>query len=581
MTVHPASTNDLAGRREAWARAAVWTAALAGVFVLAVVALMAWDYAQRLAKDPLNTEEFKELKAQLVAGPEDEDLKARIREMDLQLRRAYFRQRRLAAAGGWLLLGGMAVFLIAVRTAATLRRRLPMPEVSPTVRDTETPMTRHARWAVATLAVLLVAAAVALSTSVHSALTESPLPPPGGAEGDWPTREEIAKNWPCFRGPGGLGISAYDNVPTTWDAAKGEGIVWKTAVPLEGNSSPVVWNDRIFLTGATEQARQVYCFDTATGSLLWQQEMPATAAGKAKPPEINADTGFASPTPATDGRRVYAWFGIGDLAAFDFAGKLVWSKSLGIPQNSYGHATSLAMWRNLLIVQLDHGTAKEGKSRLMALDAQTGDPVWEKPRQVPSSWCTPIVIESGGQEQIITGANPWVIAYRPADGEEIWRAKCLRGDVAPSPVFAGGIVYTAFEPQASAIRPDGQGDVTGTHVLWSAEDDLPDTCSPLATPEYLLLLTSSGTLTCYDAKGGKKLWFQDFEATFKASPSLVGKYVYLVSDEGKVFVLEPGPTGCKKVSEANLGEPCAASPAFQDGRIYLRGKTSLFCIGKK
>jgi outer membrane protein assembly factor BamB len=156
--------------------------------------------------------------------------------------------------------------------------------------------------------------------------------------------------------------------------------------------------------------------------------------------------------------------------------------------------------------------------------------------------------------------------------------------VVSSPVFANGLVYATHEtPQLSAIRPDGQGDVTASHIAWTGEDNLPDTCSPLATPQHVFVLTTGGMLTCYDAKTGKKLWVEDLEVTCKASPSLAGKYVYLVSatDEGKVFVVEPGPTACKRVAQAILGEPCSATPAFQDGRIYLRGKEHLFCIGKK
>ena len=577
MTI-PSETNDLFGRHRQWARIALWTAAVAGVFVCAVVALMAWDYAQRLTKDPLDSDDFKQHKRKLVADPENEDLKSQIQQWDLELREAYFGQRRFSAGGAWLLLAGVAVLLISLRTAATLRRKLPMPQLQPVLSDDETPRNAVARWAVSAMGVVLVGTAVGLSVGVGSLLHQEAAAP--ADEG--PSKEEFAKNWPYFRGPGGLGISAYDNVPIAWDADKNEGIVWKTPVPLEGNSSPIVWNDRIFLTGATQKVRQVYCFDAASGKLLWQKDMPATPASQGKLPELSEDTGYACSTPATDGRRVYAWFAIGDLAAFDFDGNLVWSKSFGVPRNGYGHGTSLTFWRNLLVVQFDQALPKDRKSKLMALDGRTGDTVWETPRDVPSSWCTPIVIEVDGQEQIIAGGDPWVIAYRPDDGKEIWRADCLRGDVVSSPVFADGLVYVTHErPQLSAIRPDGQGDVTASHIVWTGQDNLPDACSPLATPQYVLLLTSGGMLTCYDAKGGKKLWAEDFEAVFKASPSLAGKYVYLVSDEGKVWVVEPGPTGCKKVSQANLGESCTASPAFQDGRIYLRGKQHLFCVGKK
>ncbi|MGQ9574933.1 MAG: outer membrane protein assembly factor BamB family protein [Thermoguttaceae bacterium] len=586
MNASVSEPDDAQGRRQSWARVAVWTAVVSGLFVLMTLALMAWDYSQRLAKDPLDSEEFRALRAQLTDQSASEELKTQIRQMDRALRQAYFRQRRFAAVGAWLLLAGIVVFLAAVRTASTLRRKLPMPEKQPLVEDAETPTTRNARWGVAVLAVLLLGAAAVLSARVRSVLQQAE------PEAVWPSNEELAHNWPRFRGPGGLGIFPYDNVPTSWDLASGAGILWKTPVPLSGNSSPIIWNDRLFLTGATDPPDkpdqkvpilyQVYCFDTASGQLLWQQDMPQTPSSGAGPPKVNPETGYASSTPITDGQRVYAMFATGDLAAFDFSGRLVWSRSLGVPKNPYGHAASLAMWRNLLIVQFDQTSAKEPLSKLIALHAATGEIAWQTPREVPASWCTPIIIQVGGQEQIITGGDPWVIAYRPADGKEIWRAECLRQDVAPSPVFAGGLVYMANAyPQLSAIRPDGQGDVTATHIVWSGEDNLPDTCSPLATPEYVLVLTSAGTLTCYEAKQGKQLWYQDFEATFLASPSLAGNYVYLVSEQGKVFVVQPSPAGCKKIAEADLGEPCTASPAFQDGRIYFRGKTHLFCIGKK
>jgi outer membrane protein assembly factor BamB len=154
-------------------------------------------------------------------------------------------------------------------------------------------------------------------------------------------------------------------------------------------------------------------------------------------------------------------------------------------------------------------------------------------------------------------------------------------EVGPSPVFADGLVYIANQsPALSAIRPDGRGELK---AVWTADDGLPDTCSPLATSQYVMLLTSGGTLTCYEAKKGKKLWEQDFDVSFKASPAMAGPYVYLFSDaeEGKCFVVEPHADGCKKVSEGAMGEGCTASPAFQDGRIYARGKKHLICIGTK
>jgi outer membrane protein assembly factor BamB len=352
---------------------------------------------------------------------------------------------------------------------------------------------------------------------------------------------------------------------------------------LPGNSSPVVWGDRIFLTGADEQTREVFCFDARSGELLWRQAVPGTPESTATVPKVMEATGYAAPTPATDGRRVYAIFANGDLGAFDFEGRLRWSRSLGIPKNAYGHASSLAMFQDLLIVQFDQGIREEKRSRLLALRGATGETVWETVREVPNSWATPIVIQVDGQPQIITSADPWVLANSPADGSEIWRADCLRGDVGPSPVFAGGMVFTANEfPGLAAIRADGTGDVTETHVAWEADLGAPDTASPLATEKFVFLLASYGILTCYDAReGGDPLWEQEFDASFVSSPTLIGNLMFLFGEDGKVYIVEPTADECRVVAENDLGEECVTSPAVVDGRIFIRGKEHLIGIGQK
>jgi outer membrane protein assembly factor BamB len=584
------------------------------LFILLVATIMGWDYGRRLAKDPLDSESFREVKASLAADPKNEEIKEEIRRQDLELRRAYFASRRRAEGGAVLLCVGALILIASLKTGSLLRRRLPSPVSQTLPRDPDQSMARIARWSVAVVALALAAGTFALgkTTTTHLTAAESPSPAspdasatdgdssasradsqPGASPGDasaapsvaavaggYPSKDEVAKNWPYFRGPGGSGISPYTDIPTTWNVKTGENIVWKTPLPTEGNSSPVVWGDRIFLTGATPQARSVYSFDAATGKLLWQKEVAGPV--NLKLPKVNEETGYASPTAATDGRRVYAMFATGDLAAFDFAGALVWSKHLGVPKNPYGLATSLTMWQNLLIVQYDQGSPKEKLSKLLAFDGATGKIVWQTPREMPSTWGTPILIDVQGKSQIFTVGEPWGIAYDPANGKEIWRADCLQQEIGPSPVFFDGVVFTVnTAPALKAIRANGQGDVTKTHVLWMGEDNLPDTCSPLATSKHVFLLTTAGILTCYDAKSGKLLWEQDFEVRFKSSPSLVGKNVYLAGDEGKVFVVEPTDKECKKIAQTEMGEAIFASPAFGPGKIYVRTKKHLFCIGKK
>jgi len=293
-------------------------------------------------------------------------------------------------------------------------------------------------------------------------------------------------------------------------------------------------------------------------------------------------TGLAAPTAATDGRRVYAMFANGDIGAFDYEGNLAWSRSLGMPKNSYGHASSLAMYQGVVIIQFDQGTRDDDLSRLLALQAASGDTVWETKREVPNSWPSPIVVQVSDQPQIVTSAAPWVIAYNPSDGKEIWRAECMQGDVGPSPGYADGVVYAANEfPGLVAIRADGSGDVTSTHIAWEADLGAPDCCSPLATDEFVFLLASYGVLTCYDAKeGGDPLWEQEFDGAFASSPTQVGKLIFLFDEEGKVWIVEPAKDECRIVTENDLGEKCVTSPAFHDGRMFIRGEQHLICIGK-
>ncbi len=562
-------------------RAAVATAVVAGAFSAIVCALLVWNYINSDVADPLDSEQFRVLKAQLKDNSGDEQLKDRIRRMDLELRREYFRRQALAVRGGYLLACGLAVFLVSAGIAAGCRKSVPMPAPPGNQERAEVRSSALARWAAA-----VIGAAFFGGASVLAIIAPTEGFPAGDGHIEKPTRqvarfpsaEEIAKNWPRFRGPGGLGISAYTNVPSNWNGKTEDGILWKTPVPLPGKNSPVVWGNRVFLTGATANARQVYCFDADSGKLLWQRDVTNVPGGVAKPPAVMEDTGYAAPTAVADGQKVYAIFANGDLVCFDFAGERLWALNLGLPDNMHGHSTSLAMWRSLLLVKFDQGRSGEGKSEIIALDGLIGREVWSKSRPVPDSWSSPIVISAAGKDQLITCGNPWVISYNPADGTELWRAKCLDGDVAPCPIYAGGMVFAVNTGSVvAAIRPDGSGDVTKTHVAWTAIDGLPDISSPLSNGKLLWLMETYGTLTCYDAQTGKVIWENDLDMEFNASPSLVGERVYLISTDGVTIIIEAG-LKYKEIGRAELGEKVYASPAFTDGRIYIRGEKNLFCI---
>jgi len=583
---------EAAGR--AW-RLAAW---VAGVFTVLVGATLLAGHVRAKAEDPLKSPQLKAYKEELRLDPADAQIKERIRLLDWELRRRYFHQLSRMGSGVYLLLGGAAVFALAARQSARYGRRAPVRRSRSEVLEEAARSTVWARWSVAASGIaiggLLFGLSLGLSTVLPGRMAEAeklygaseaggsgaPRPTDQPGASDVASFEELRENWPRFRGADGSGVSTLTNAPVFWDVKSGAGIAWKVAAPASGFGSPIVWGDRVYLSGGNAGKREVFCLDGKTGQTLWRQPVANVPGAPAQPAEVPESTGYAAPTMATDGRRVYAIFANGDCGAFTLEGQPVWSKSFGALKNPYGHAISLATWRDRLIVQLDQGDSEDNKSKLYALDGRNGQVVWQRPRKAGASWATPIVIEAAGKWQVITLAVPCVIAYAATDGAELWRAECLNGEITPSPVFAGGLLLVASPSEKLlAIRPDGQGDVTKTHVVWASEDNVPDVTSPLSNGELVFMITTSGMLTCLDAKDGKKLWDHDFEMEFHASPSLAGDRLYLFSQKGTAVVVEAARQ-FKELFHAEMGDAFHASPAFAQGRIILRGITNVWCLGE-
>jgi outer membrane protein assembly factor BamB len=574
------------------------TAAVSALFCLGVCLVLILHHFALRAEDPLKSERLSLLKKQLLASPSDTALQSRIRELDLQLRERYFRFLRRTETGGWLLVGGLAVLFLALKRDERARQTFPLPKPDP---DADARWGREAsaaRWSVATIGLIVVVAFLSLAFGFRSRLPESlaalqnASPDSSNLEaGPGVERfslEEYQANWPRFRGPGGNGVSVLTNYPLAWNVLTGQGLLWKTPVAAPGFGSPVVWSNRVFLSGGDRVSRRVVCYHAATGALLWEQTVPASSpapprsatTGSGETPGIPEDTGYAASTVATDGRRVYAVFATGDLAAFTVEGQMAWSKGLGPLKNPYGHASSLLAWEGQLLLQLDQGQSDSGPSKLFAFDGATGHILWQRPRPVPASWATPIVIETGGQTQIVTLGDPFVIAYAFRDGTEIWRAELLRGEVTPSPIFAGGKLFVVSpSDRLLAIRPDGRGDVTKTHLAWSARDNVPDITSPVSNGELVFTLDSYGLLTCYEAGQGQKLWEHDLDMECRASPSLAGDRLYVVGKNGTVVVARAARQ-FEELARSDCGEPVSASPAFVRQHIFIRGRTNLFCFGQ-
>ncbi len=596
--MEPAKTNSQAPAGvEPWRHGAKLTAIIALSFSLVIAVLLLINFYQSRHFDPINSAELIALRAALAKEPGSDALKNQIRQTDLQLRQKVVRRQALSQQAGWLLVIGMGVFLVAIKPLL-YRKKLPRPAKRQASAELELRAAVRNSWGVAGFAVVALSAAGFWAGHTSSALTPTrlaasepaptsaapaPEPPKVAPSTPFPTDAEIQQNWPRFRGPSGSGVSTNAQVVTRWDLQTGENILWKSAVPIFGPNSPVLWGNRLFMTGATAKKCEIYCYDADTGKLLWQSALAKLPGESDEPPTVSEDVGgFASSTAATDGRRVYAIFANGNLAALDYDGKTVWAFNLGKPDNSYGHASSLELFENRVLVLFDQSNGKDGKSKLLAFDTATGNKVWESaPRPVPNSWATPILIHAANRNQVITCGNPWVISYDPANGTEFWRAKVLYGEVTPSPISANGLVFTVMEGEKlSAIKPDGSGDVTKSHILWQAEDGLPEIPSPVCDGQHVYLITSSGLLTCYNAADGKKLYEKDLEQSIKASPAVAGNHLYLWTDKGLCIVAETGAE-YKEVGRSDLGEDVLASPAFLGNRMFIRAKKNLFCLGPK
>ncbi len=572
-------------------RAAIQTAVVSGIFLLIIVSLLLLNFYKGIIIEPRLEEQWEQLKTEVRNKPKDEELLSRVRELDLEMRTNRVRQDDSSRRGGYLLLGGLAVFLVSLKGSVQLRKKLPRPEKQVDVRGLQV---RELIWGRrAATVVLIVLGSWLLIVAFLPALDFGRTI---FVVALYPSMDEIARNWPRFRGPEGAGISAYNNVPTEWDGKTGKNILWKSKVPLPGHSSPVVWGDRVYVSGANEESQQIFCFDVFSGALLWDGSLVNPGAVSGEPLELNEDTaGYAAPTPVTDGRRVCTIFPTGDIGCFDFNGRLLWSRNFGLPDSIYGYASSLEMYQDMILIQYDQGYAEDEKSKVIALDFQTGRTVWETKRSVSSSWTSPIVVQIDNEFQYITCSNPFVIGYDPKSGEEIWRVECLGPDLAPSAIYANGLVF-AIEPFTAlyAIRTKVKGDFRVAEIVWMGEDGIPDITSPLSNGQLLLLLTTYGTLTCYDITDEAsdkdrvnnqerirpKLWEQELDMEFNASASLVGDKLYLLSTKGVMIIAQAGHS-YKEIGRCELGEECYASPAFADGRIYIRGVENLYCIGNK
>ncbi len=436
------------------------------------------------------------------------------------------------------------------------------------------------------------------------------------AKDDDPPGPIKAMNWPSFRGPGASGVADQQFPPATWDAGAGRNIRWKTPIAGLGHSCPVIWGERIFLTTAisgnakpdlktglygnvdsvndsSPHTFHVLCLDKSSGKILWN-EVAHKGVPKVK---RHTKATHANSTCATDGKHVVACFGSEGLYCYDVTGKLLWKQDLGVLESGWfydadyqwGFGSSPIIHENLAILQCDAGK----NSFIAAYDLKKGTRVWLTPRDEASSWGTPTTVPAETGPELVTNATKFARGYDPKTGKELWRLGKNSEITVPTPFAAHGLIFisSGYRPirPIYAIRPGARGDITlpkgeksSAAVAWSIDKAGPYMPTPIVYGEHLYICSNDGVITCYDAKSGKRVWWERLgsDAGFTASPVAADGKLYFTSEDGQTYVLKAGPEFNLLAVNA-LADPCLTTPAISDGMIFVRTQRYLFGIGRK
>ena len=572
------------------------------VFMLVLAVMLGVSYYQMQQVSPLETGVMETLKELNDANGDNELLGQQIRELDLLSRKAYFVKEGQLKVGLYLLLGMAAVLAVCLNLYFKETKNLPEKEFDPIDEwMIKSRARKYIGWA-AVVALLvgigfvgfqhvdwkgwLAQSSGELGGASDSLAAQDSLIPQlstvnaqlstDSVKGEKADSAEVDDGMPelkiasrAFRGNNSSATSSARGIATSWNLSAKKNILWQSSIPKHGYNSPVITGRNVFITGADAKARELYCYDVWTGELKWTVKADGIAGSPGSMPKVNADTGLAASTVATNGEQVCAIFATGDVIGADMEGKRLWAKNIGLPDNHYGYASSPVMYGNTLIIQYQNNS----NAQILALNAKTGATVWSKKGNDKISWSSPIIATLGGKSALVVMGNPAITAYNPNNGAEMWRVECMSGEVGSSPASAGGVVFGASE-YAKCVAIDG---ATG-ETLWEASDYLPECSSLAATKDLVFCATSYGMVCAYDTKTGEVKKEHDLTTPFYSSPVVVDGKVYLFSNSGKVYIFSASTFDL--ITAFETGEKTFATPAFTDGMMIVRTDKSLYCVKK-
>lgn len=589
------------------------TAIISAIFLIFISVLMLINYFQLTFNDPIESETMKVLIEKLNNEPGNEELIGEIRSFDLIARKAFFTSKWQIETGGILMILSALILIVSLRILSKETSRIDLPiESGLSENDIRKKTSKWILGAGISIFVITIIAYIltinhinkyeagntaalveaeesetievvdiTVTTKKDTIVVDSTIITKGDTVStevyenkeikNVATLSDIKKQSNSFRGPLGQGVFPAKNITSSWDVTTGSNILWKVKISKKGYNSPVVWNDKIFISGADASERVLYCLSLTGGNILWSHSASGIEGSPAVPPKTTDDTGLAAPTVTTDGNIAVAIFGTGDIVACDFSGNRIWAKNLGVPSNHYGHSSSLIYWNGNVIVQYDSNKG----GRLLSLSITDGSIKWDVRRTSRISWASPILAEINGKMQVITSAEPTVAGYDAETGAEIWKNDCMMGEVGPSPAYGDGLVFATNEyATLAAINPS-----TGS-IVWQTNEYMPEVASPVVYNGLLFIATSYGILACYDSKTGNKQWEIDYGEGFYSSPVIADGKLFACDIKGVVHIMKASSTS-ESIGDIAMGEKIMSTPSFTTNKILIRSTEYLYCIGSK